>query len=162
MAMSASPSPSTNARTCGSLLMLMSHAQYLAQTSSECTHYLLISTTTTFLTCNTWQPPRAPQRPRVHPTELHQHAKQQFHAHPARLPRHHHTLGTPTTIQAWCAPPHSHYRCPSACACMPFATQQTGSHQGQFCTMEDLGIICRSASPWSSPLHLVPKSLGGH
>ena len=34
--------------------------------------------------------------------------------------------------------------------------------KAEFRTMEDLGIVCRSASPWSSPLHLVPKSSGGH
>ena len=27
--------------------------------------------------------------------------------------------------------------------------------------MKQLGIICHSASPWSSPLHMVPKSSGG-
>ena len=31
----------------------------------------------------------------------------------------------------------------------------------EFTTMEQLGIICHSASPWSSPLHMVPKSSGG-
>ena len=65
------------------------------------------------------------------PTELHQHAKQQFHAHPAGLLGHHHGLDTPTTVQARCAPPHSHYRRPGACACTPFATRQTGSRQGR-------------------------------
>ena len=32
--------------------------------------------------------------------------------------------------------------------------------QGQFQSMEDLGIIRRSDSPWASPLHVVPKSDG--
>ena len=31
----------------------------------------------------------------------------------------------------------------------------------EFEAMEDMGIVCHSNSPWSSALHLVPKSNGG-
>ena len=34
--------------------------------------------------------------------------------------------------------------------------------KSEFRTMEELGMVRRSSSAWSSPLHLVPKSSGGH
>ena len=33
--------------------------------------------------------------------------------------------------------------------------------KAEFCSMESMGIIRRSSSPWASPLHMVPKSSGG-
>ena len=35
------------------------------------------------------------------------------------------------------------------------------SAKAEFLKMEAMGIICRSNSPWASPLHLVPKASGG-
>ena len=35
------------------------------------------------------------------------------------------------------------------------------SAKSEFDSMEAMSIICRSSSPWASPLHMVPKASGG-
>lgn len=81
---------------------------------------------------------------------------------PPTVPRHPGPSLRRLNKQAWSRAPYSHRRSTSSCPRPPFGGPEApdAAAKDEFARMERMGIVRRSQSPWSSPLHLVPKSDG--